>query len=205
MQVPELRHLRYLMAVADAGSFTRAALALRIAQPALSQQIRQLERMAGVTLLIRRPRVMPTEAGEALLISARRAVAEISGGLEDARRAVRGETGHIAVGLASSVVFTPLRHVFRRFRERQPGVRLVLHELHSTAQVSALRAGAIDVALTRDVPVDPGLEIEPLWRDALVVLLPRRHPLATRRQIGIDQLAAEPLVLFPRASAVTLC
>jgi DNA-binding transcriptional LysR family regulator len=204
MEQPELRHLRYFAAVADAGSFTVAARTLHVAQPALSQQIRQLERIAGVTLLVRRPRVAPTKAGEALLVSARRVLAEVAGGMEDARRALREDADMLTIGFASSVVFTPVRHAFRRFRRRRPDVRLVLRELHSSAQVAALRAGTIDLALTRDVPVDDALRAEPLLRDALTVLLPRRHPLASRRQLGVDQLARERLVLFPRATASTL-
>jgi DNA-binding transcriptional LysR family regulator len=201
---PELRHLRYLVAIAEAGSFTLAARRLNIAQPALSQQMRQLEAIAGVTLLHRRPRVVPTKAGDALIASARRVLAEVAGGVEDARRAVSGHGGQLTVGFASSVVFTPLRHAFRRFRERQPDIRLTLRELHSTAQLAALRAGVIDLALTRDVPLEDDLTAEPLVTDHLTVLLPRRHPLAARRHLGIEHMANEPIVLFPRAVAVTL-
>jgi DNA-binding transcriptional LysR family regulator len=204
MALPELRHLRYLVAVADARSFTRAARALNIAQPALSQQIRQLEHLTGVILLHRRPQVTPTEAGEALLTSARRVLAEVAGGIEDARRVRRGETGQLTIGFASSVVFTPLRHAFRRFRELHPDVRLVLRELHSGAQLAALRDGAIDLALTRDAPVEASLRAETLLSDSLTVLLARRHSLSGRRRLGIDELAVEPLILFPRALAITL-
>src|SRR5688500_13735253 len=120
----ELRHLRYFAAVAEELHFGRAARRLGIAQPPLSQQIARLEEMLGCALFTRRPRVALTPAGEALLVTARRAMAQVASGVEAVRRAGQGEAGVLTVGFAASVMLGPLPPVIRAFRARHPGVEL---------------------------------------------------------------------------------
>src|SRR5215216_1274671 len=134
----ELRHLRYFLALAEELHFSRAADRLGIAQPPLSQQIQRLEEMLGVKLFVRRPKVRLTEAGEALLIVARRALAQAEQGFEDVRRAGRGEGGTLVVGFATSTLLGPLPGIIRVYRRRYPNVRLSLRELSTAEQQKAL-------------------------------------------------------------------
>src|SRR2546421_9615700 len=102
----ELRHLRYFLAVAEELHFGRAAVRIGRAQPPLSQQIQRLERILGYPLFVRKPRVALTEAGAAFLGTARRIISQVESGVEDARRAGRGEVGPLSVGFAASAMLT---------------------------------------------------------------------------------------------------
>ena len=126
----ELRHLRYFVAIADAGHVTRAAAALGIGQPPLSQQIQALERELGLALFERLPRgVRLTEAGRAFAEDARRILREVEQAGERARRVARGEVGRIRVGMINSAPFHPLiPRLIREFRRRYPNVALTLEE-----------------------------------------------------------------------------
>lgn len=209
----ELRHLRYFVAVAEELSFSRAAERLGMAQPPLSQQIQRLEAMLGHPLFERRPRVRLTTAGEELLVTARRVLAQVDQGVEAARRAARGELGTVTVGFAASMILSVLPEAVRAFRKGFPGVTLQLRELSSAAQIEALREGRIDVAFLREpAAADKALRFEPIARETFVAVLPPDHPLAARERIPLAALAGEPFVHFPRAVApwlydriLTLC
>jgi DNA-binding transcriptional LysR family regulator len=148
-QSVDLRHLRYFVAVAEELSFTAAARRLGMAQPPLSQQIRRLEEAVGSQLLARVPRVALTEAGTVFLEAARRTLVQMALAIDAAGRVGRGLSGRLTVGVASSVVFTPLARGFRAYAARYPDVEFQLREMHSGAQLAALRSGTIDVGLPR--------------------------------------------------------
>ncbi|HEY4138925.1 MAG TPA: LysR family transcriptional regulator, partial [Casimicrobiaceae bacterium] len=135
----ELRHLRYFIAVAEDGSFTRAARRLNISQPPLSMQIRQLETMLGYELFERRPRVALTLAGTSFLPAARRLLAQLSDAADAARFAADGAEGQVFLGFASSAVFDVLPRVLAAFRRSRPQVAVRLRELHSAELAEALR------------------------------------------------------------------
>ena len=200
----DLRHLRYFVAVAEELSFTRAAQRLGMAQPPLSQQIRRLEDEIGSPLFVRVPRVALTEAGAAFLESARRTLTQIALAVESAGRVGRGTAGRLTVGFTSSVVFTALPQAFRAYSRRFPGVEFQLREMHSGAQIEALRAGTIDVGLLRDSPSDDDLDTETVIRETFIALLPAHHALATKSRLAPHQLAKESFILFPRRIAPTL-
>lgn len=200
----ELRHLRYAIAVAEDLSFTRAAARLRIAQPALSQQIRQLEERVGVRLFERRPRVAVTAAGLAFLGPARRALTDVLQASDAANRAHAGRPPLLRIGLASTAALTTIPTVIRSFAKAHPGVDLRLQEMHSAEQVEALRRGMLDVAVLREPILDPAIASMELVREPFVLALPRRHPLARRRLVEVSGCANEPFVLFPRHVAPTL-
>ncbi|HEY9385115.1 MAG TPA: LysR family transcriptional regulator [Gemmatimonadales bacterium] len=200
----ELRHLRYFVAVAEELSFTRAARRLGMAQPPLSQQIRRLEQLVGSPLLRRQPAVALTEAGTVFLETARRTLAQLAAGVDSAGRVGRGVAGRLIVGFASSVVFTELPQLFRAFSKRYPEVELELREMHSGAQLAALRAGTIDVGLLRESPDDGDLETEVVLREPFIAVLPVDHRLAVRSRVAPHQLGGEPFILFPREIAPTL-
>jgi DNA-binding transcriptional LysR family regulator len=213
----ELRHLRYFIAVAEDLSFSKAAERLGMAQPPLSQQIQRLETLVGHPLFERRPRVRLTPAGEAFLLAARRALAQVEQGVEATHRAARGEIGAVTVGFAASMILSIVPEVVRAFRKQFPGVDLQLRELSSAAQVQALRDGQIDVGLVRE-PLPLGdlgkgeLRFETIGGESFVAVLPPEHPLAGQRRIPLPELAEEPFVHFPRHVApglydriLTLC
>ncbi|MFT4180783.1 MAG: LysR family transcriptional regulator [Rhizobium sp.] len=210
----ELRHLRYAVAVADAGHMTRAAAQLGIQQPPLSQQIRALEAMVGTPLFHRLPRgVSLTAAGQIFVERARLILADVDLAVEATQRSARGEQGNLAVGFTSSAAFHPLvSSMVRSLKQSAPGVSLVLEEASTGDLIEALRAGRLDVAFVRS-PVDAsaGLIIEPILDEEMLVALPDQHPLATgtaaRRKHGISPrripllaLANETFILYRRPS-----
>jgi DNA-binding transcriptional LysR family regulator len=195
----ELRHLRYFLAVAEELHFSRAAERVRIAQPALSQQIRRLEADVGVDLFHRsRRRVELTAAGEAMLRPARQALAEVEQAITAAQRAARGETGHLRIGFVESAAMNLVPAAVHRFRQRHPDVGLSLSELAVEAQVQGLLAETLDVAIVRLPLSSQGLELETIADEGLVVVAPSAHPLAERKRVSPAALAGEPLVLLAR-------
>jgi DNA-binding transcriptional LysR family regulator len=192
----ELRHLRYFRAVAEELHFGRAADRLHIAQPPLSQQIRQLERELGVTLLVRSTRrVELTPAGQAYL---RRAVAildAVKDAGEQAQRIAAGVEGRLAIGCVGSATYSLLPRLVRALREALPGVEVsVRGEMLAPAQIAALLAGEIDLALLRPPVEESGVMLETVRRDRLLVALPEGHELASRDQLRIGDLRDEEFV-----------
>jgi DNA-binding transcriptional LysR family regulator len=192
----ELRHLRYFRAVAEELHFGRAAERLHIAQPPLSQQILQLEHELGVTLLIRTTRkVELTSAGEAYL---RRAVAildAVDDAGQQAQRIAAGVEGRLAIGCVGSATYSLLPRLVRALREALPGVEVsVRGEMLAPAQIAALVAGEIDLALLRPPVEESGLVLETVRRDRLLVALPEGHALANRDHVRIGDLRDEEFV-----------
>lgn len=198
----DLKHLRAAVAVADHLHFGRAAIALGVAQPPLSQQVKALEAELGVTLFERSTRaVRLTPAGEAFVDDARTILSTVDSAVRRARAAGRGESGELAIGMVGSAVRHPLPTIIRAFRARYPAVTLSFHVLPTTTQVERLRAATLDLGLLR--PPLPGaaddLELVSISREPLVAVLPSDHRLAARRRLAVAALADEPFVLFPRA------
>lgn len=196
----ELRRLMYFVAVAEEGSFTRAADRLHMAQPPLSQQIRQLEREVGGPLFDRTTRrVSLTETGEVLLEHARVVLAAAERGMDAAQRSARGETGEITIGFSGTATYDLMPFVARAYMSRRPEVGLHLRgEMLAHQQVEALRGQEIDVAVTRaldEVPTD--LEGRLLRSDPLMAVLPESHHLAGRRVISLTDLAPDRFVTHP--------
>ena len=195
----ELRHLRYFLAVAETLHFTHASKQLHIAQPALSQQIRRLESLLGLDLLIRTTRgVKLTDAGELLVQRARATIARVDDDLVQVLRVGRGDEGTLRIGFSGSVMFTELPAAIRRFRRNYPNVELQLREMWTSAQVDALNDGSLDLAFLRDGEDQEGLATETIVRERYVAVLPDAHPLLARKSLRITDLRAEPFVLFAR-------
>jgi DNA-binding transcriptional LysR family regulator len=209
----ELRHLRYFVAVAEELHFGRAAARLNIAQPPLSQQIRQLERMIGTALFVRTSRRTElTPAGAAFLQHARRLLADCRRAGDAARRAARGESATVVVGYADSAALSVLPGIVRRFRSAHPHVHLELSEGSTLAQITALERSVVDVALVRGPVAHAALHVETLLREPFVAALPADHALLAKRAIRLAALATAPFVLFPRHLApafhddlITMC
>jgi DNA-binding transcriptional LysR family regulator len=196
----ELRHLRYFIAVAEELNFSRAAVRLHIAQPPLSQQIRDLERDLDVQLFERGARrVRLTAAGEALLTEARATLAQSEHARLTAQRAQRGEYGTLEIGFLTSTTNARLAGIVRTFRREYPGVTLGLHDLSEVEILQRLRERRLHAGLLRGFAGDSELAVEPVWREPMNVALPAEHPLARRSAVRLAQLADEPLIMLEDA------
>jgi DNA-binding transcriptional LysR family regulator len=198
----ELRHFRYFVAVAEELHFGRAAARVHIAQPPLSQQIRQLEQELGVVLFHRtKRRVELAPAGRALLEHARQILEETERAKRAAQRAGRGETGRLAIGFQASADLDLLPRVLRLWRARFPDVEVDLQALLTGAQIDALCHGRIHVGFVRGPIDETGLVVESIQREPMVAVLPEAHRLARRRRVRLADLATETMILFPRPTA----
>ena len=201
----ELRHLRYFVAVAEELNFGRAAERLRIAQPPLSRQIRDLEREIGVALFERVPRgVELTPAGRAFLPEARLTLAQAERSQRTAQRAAQGETGRLRVGFVDAATHSGiLPDVLGFFRAHLPSVGLSLFELDPLRQAEAFQEGRIDIGILHSPPLDAArwLRVESIYAEPVILALPKAHPLAGRSRLALASLADESFVAFPRVVA----
>ncbi|MBY5706609.1 LysR family transcriptional regulator [Rhizobium leguminosarum] len=203
----ELRHLRYFLAVAEEGNFTRAAGKLGIGQPPLSQQIRDLEREVGAALFHRVPHGAElTAAGAAFLGEAKASVAAAEKAKLAAQSANRGETGRLSLGFTASSAFNPVvSTTIRRFRARWPEVQLSLTEMNTLALMQKLERGELDATFMRPSLDDPvGIRLRRLPDEPMVIALPASHLLARRSKLPLAALADEPFILFPRLVGLSL-
>jgi DNA-binding transcriptional LysR family regulator len=196
----ELRHLRYFRAVAEERHFGRAAARLHMAQPPLSQQIRQLEDELGVTLLRRTTRrVDLTPAGEAYLARVRAILQSVDAAGDEAKRIGSGLEGRLVVGCVGSATYSLLPALARALREQLPGVDFAFQgEMLSPDQIAALREGSIDLALLRpsgDPTDQTDLAMVTLREERYVVALPEGHRLATRSRLRMADLRDEDLIV----------
>lgn len=173
-----LRHLRYLLAVADHGGFTRAAEALHVSQPTLSQQIRQLEETLGVTLFDRTSRtVKPTDAGEAYIECARRVLVELEAGkraLHDVKDLSRGTLRLAMTPTFMAYLVGPL---VRDFAARFPGIHLQIFELSMDDIEAGLADDSLDIAIAFTPVRNAEIECIPAFTESLAVMVGREHPL----------------------------
>jgi DNA-binding transcriptional LysR family regulator len=201
----ELRHLRYFLAVAEELHFGKAAEKLHIAQPPLSQQIRQLEIELGFQLFYRTKRsVQLTEAGQVFLEETQQILRRLEEAVEKGRQTSRGETGQLAVGFVSSAVYKILPPILRRFRTSVSGVSLELHELTSDRQIQWLQEGKLDIGFVRPPIAQTSFKIAAIFQESLIVALPEFHPLGDRASISVSLLANESFIIFPRPVAPEL-
>jgi DNA-binding transcriptional LysR family regulator len=203
----ELRHVRAFVAVAEELHFTRAAERLHVAQPALSQQIKQLESAVGATLLVRGPGgTALSDAGRAFLAEARRTLAQAEAAVTAARRAHRGEIGQLRVGYtptASSQAFLPVLAAYQR---GHPQVELSLRELPLGDPSDLLRSNVVDLAFAarigpfgnRDDVAVAEIAVAEIADDPFVVAVPAHHRLAGRGETKLADLAEEPFAMQSR-------
>jgi DNA-binding transcriptional LysR family regulator len=195
----ELRQLRYLVALAEELNFTRAAANEHVAQPALSQQIRRLEDEVGLALVERSTRhVALTDAGEVLVVRARRVLSELEAAATELE-AMRGmHTGHVTIGAMHTMGPVDLSLPLALFHDLHPDVGLTVRENSSEELAEMLRVDELDLAflsVTERVEAH-GLGLHQLVSEELVVLLPAHHPLRRRRQIRMAELAEEQFISF---------
>ncbi|WIJ46197.1 LysR substrate-binding domain-containing protein [Curtobacterium citreum] len=194
----DLRQLRAFLAVADELHFGRAASRLRIAQPALSQQIRRTERDLGVDLFVRTSRsVALTPAGHVLQGRARSLLDQVERDLDEVVRVGRGEAGRLDVGfVVSALPLGPIERV-QAFRQRYPLVRVELSEGYSSTLLARIVRGELDLAVLRDPDPTPAVRFRPFRSEPFVAAVPRGHRLADRKAIRGAELVDDPFVFFP--------
>lgn len=193
----ELRHLRYFVAVADAGNLSRAAEKLFIAQPPLSLQIRQLEEQIGVPLFTRHPKgVRLTPAGEALLPEARELL-ERAARLGSLPRAA-AQAATLALGFVPSASSTVLPELVRRLRAQHPALQFRLHEMISDEQNEALAAGRIDAGLARSRARAPRVEVACRLDDPFCLALPAAAARGRPAVLDLRTQAEANFVAFTR-------
>ncbi len=193
----EIHQLRYFVAVADEGNFSRAAAKVRVAQPSLSQQIRKLEAEIGQPLFDRLPRsVVLTEAGRRFIGYARQILASIG----DASRCVdelkEAITGKLTVGAIATIAPYVLPELVVKFQQDYPEVTLELVEDVTDGITRRIDAGELDVALASTCEQSPTLRKESLGRESLMALVPEKDPLATKTPIELDDLKSQRFLLL---------
>ncbi|WP_456227949.1 LysR family transcriptional regulator [Streptomyces sp. YJ-C3] len=193
------------MAVAEESHFGRAAARLGMAQPPLSQRVQRLERELQVRLFDRTSRqVTITKAGTLLLPEARELLARSEALLATARRIRDGESGLLRAALPPDIAGGTVAAVLTSFQERNKGVELELHELSTAEQLARFAARELDVGLIHHPCDVTGLELGPVLRRELGVLLPRDAPAASSTEVPLAALTGCDLILFPRATAPAL-
>lgn len=189
----ELQNLEAFLQVARERSFTRAAAALFLTQPSVTARIQALEQEIGRPLFERRGRtVRLTEAGEAFLPYAQRALELIQEGATAARE-TEGR-GTVLVGATVSAATALLPDLLETFRRERPGARVVVRYGHSNEVVEMLRDGLADVGFVVRPLHEPLIVVEPLVADDIVLLTPPRHPLASRRRLVPRDLVGHTLI-----------
>ncbi|MGJ0119439.1 LysR substrate-binding domain-containing protein [Williamsia sp. MIQD14] len=194
----DLRHLRYFVTVADTCHFGRAAQQLHIAQPALSQSIRQLEDELGVTLFSRTTRsVALTPAGEFFRGEALRLLDGLAHGVRGVRQVADGRTGLLRIGFTGTAAFDQLPAIARTAGARLPGLALEIHgDLLTPAQVDGLRSGDLDMAVLRPPVAGDDIETRTIETERLLLALPADHRLAGEPALTVADLAHDDFVVY---------
>lgn len=197
----ELRHLRYFLAVAEALNFTKAASQLRVAQPALSRRVRDLEDEIGVDLLKRSPRgVTLTAEGKLFLEKTRHLLNLADESVEQVRALARGQFGELHIGYAPSPTVEILPPALAAFQKAFPQVNVLLHDASQREIVDGLHNGTLELAIVPEAMnmQTAGIEFEVLRTYPICIALAPRHPLARLKSIPMEKVAAEPIVGFAR-------
>ncbi|MDQ1006232.1 DNA-binding transcriptional LysR family regulator [Streptomyces sp. V4I23] len=210
----ELRYLTAFVAVAEELHFGRAARRLHMAQPPLSQQIRQLEKELGVQLFERNTRsVRLTSAGQSFLEPVRTVLADLDLAVRAVKAAGRGEYGRVTVGFAGASSHEALPLLTRAVRAAHPGIELVLTgQTYANVALTRVAEGSLDLGFVRLPVTQPGVRARAIGEEELVCALPADHELARRDRIPLAALADDPFVSFPanagssvRAATVAAC
>ena len=204
----DLKQLEYFVRVAELGSFTRAAIELDVAQPALSRQVRLLEVELRQNLLVRNGRgAVPTEAGKLLLEHGRGILHQVERAKEDLGRLRGGLAGRVAVGLPNSVARVLTVPLTRAFRETLPEARLSISEGLSSSLQEGLISGRLDIVVLYNAQPSRELDLSPLMEEDLVLVearppgLPEDPPPGP---IALEEVAKLPLVIPTRPNAIRM-
>lgn len=197
----DLRHLRYFQAVAEELSFSKAARRLRIAQPALSRAVQEVEAELGCQLMDRdRRSVRLTPAGAALLQETGLLLDRLEESLRRVRRAASGEDGELRLGYIGPPTRPFLGRLLQEYRRRFPRITVILEERTPERVWEMVSKGRLSVGLTRPVIAHEALGLKSLTlrEETLCAVVPADHALASKTALSWSKLAAEPIVLLAR-------
>lgn len=200
--VPDLRQMRYVIAVAEERSFTRAAQRLHVSQQALSQQVRVVEDLIGVQLFDRTNRVVElTRVGEVFLADIRRVVNGSERAVERAQAAARGEVGALRLGYTLTVADETLPTLLATAAEALPKLRVRPQEVYGADLYKLLREARFDAGIAPRVPLDDDMRSVEVREERLVLLVGDQHRLAARRSVNLREVRDEPFVVWRREIA----
>ena len=200
----ELRHLRYFVVVGEEQHYGRASRRLRVAQPALSRQIQDLEEEVGFKLFDRLPRgVKLSVAGKLFLEDARGILQAVSEAIARAAHVARGQSGTLRVGFTENASWHGVvPDSFRLFREQQPDAELQLQPAASLEQLDAIRSGRLDAGFANFMPkADPELDQLAVAVHHLELAVPKRHPLTKLKKLRLRELTDALFIWFPRRAS----
>ena len=193
----ELHQLRYFLAIAQAGSFMAASEVCHVSQPSLSAQVAKLEAELGGPLLERsRQGSRLTPRGQVFRPRALEALSQLESGRSELEELSGLKRGEVTLGCLPTTGAYILPRILRAFRETHPSVQVKLREESSPILGAALRENEVDLALMDEAGLGAGLRSELLFREPLLVVVPRSHPLAVRKKISLGKLDGEPLILM---------
>lgn len=195
----DFHRLRAFVVVAEYLNFRKSAEILGISQPPLTRLISSLEDELSTPLLERTTRqVKLTSAGMYLLKEGKEILSRLKAAESEVRAIGKIRSGHIAVGFSMTSFLARLPGIIDGFRERNPKLRLELHQGSRRNILCGVRDGSLDIGFVEGIVPDKGMESLLVRDEALGVLLPRKHPLAKRKEIGLAELESETIILHPR-------
>ncbi len=198
-----LNHLRAVVAVADAGGFTAAALQLQLAQSSLTRAVHEVERRTGVRVFERTTRrVLLTTEGHELVALARHALDEFDRSINHFEGYLAGTHGSVTVATLPSLAATLLPDVLMGFHRQRPSVVLRVQDALSTEVTERVRTGVVDLAVTVTTGPVAGLSVQPLAKDRFFLVAPPSHPLASDGPLRWADLAGHDFVGFDRTSSI---
>ncbi|MDO7896874.1 LysR family transcriptional regulator [Pseudomonas citrulli] len=198
-----IQHIRAFLAVAQTGSFAKAAAALNLSPSALTVQIQQLEDWLGVTLLERSPRhVSLTSAGQNNRLPMEKLLLDLDNIVNASRDLAALRRGVVTLAALPSLCAGALAPLLKRFREQFPGIEVRLQDVVARRIDSLVRDGEVDFGLGVRARTSHGLAFETVWEDRLCLFIPAGHRLARRRTIKPDELTTQPIILTGRDSSV---
>jgi LysR family transcriptional regulator for metE and metH len=193
----EIRHLRLIAGISDAGSMTKAAERLHLTQSALSHQLRDIEARVDTPFFVRLGRRMVlTAAGRRVLETARRVIADIERAEEDVRRLAGNTDGVIRVCTQCYTGYHWLGPLLTTFQRKHPRVTVHVAADATDRPVEALLDGRIDLAILIDPAPDRRVRLRTLFNDEMVAIVAKGHPLARRRWVSPEELAAEHVLVY---------
>lgn len=197
-----LRHFEAFLAVARLGSFTRAAAALHVSQPALTVQVKQLEDTLGLRLFDRTNRVVRlTDAGRDLVPAVERLLVDLDALLKHATDMAQYRRGIVTVAALPSVAAGFLPQVVHALTERHQGIVVRVRDVVGQQVVELVKSGEADVGIGSLTRPDAEIDAVPLFMDRLCAFVPASHRLAGRRHVSLEEVAAHALILTGRDSS----
>ncbi len=189
----EIRHMRYILAVADTGGFRTAAKALNIAQPAISKCVKDAELDLGFLIFERNPRgISPTNRGLVFIEDARQAVAQFQRAIRASRQNSRGTTGHVIIGYSALATSQQMSPGLDAFHAAHPGVQIEMHMMSTDTLMKSLRVGNIDIGflLSHASVSDPDIQQQPIWTSQIGIVTPHGPT-----SFSLDEVRKAPFIM----------